>query len=365
MNEHKSKTKAFVITFIVVLLLLIAGAYLFFGTKSDTGTSQVSGSSSSIGKFFSSLFATQKPTDINTDTSGASTTAGSGATTGTGEATAPAKQTGFFTGLYNSVFGRSNTNTASINPNNSGTLGAGTTNPNNNTANINPNTGTNSSSGSNSTTGFPTGTTGGAGGFTTGTGAGATGGFGAGGSQAGGNGFVTTGGFGITPTLNPVPTPGTGTGFTTGTGAGPSTGSFASGNGSGSGTGFGSGPQGGGFVTTTGAGPITGDKTNICDDSLIFTAAEQTKLDDLLRQYYLLAPSLKTDGDISVLLSSKLRDQSTIDDATALTKQCISQKADPAYTGPQAVKDNPYFKKGSLDAYLPDFADFEKLFNIW
>jgi hypothetical protein len=348
MNEHKSKTKAFIITFSVVLILLIAGYYVFSSIKSDTGTSQVSGSSSNIGKFFSSLFTTKKPTELNTNTSGASTTAGTG-TTGTGEATAQAKQPGFFTSLYNSVLGRSNTST---NPNNSGTLGAGTTNPN-----ISPT--------SNNTASFPTGTTGTTGGFNTSTGAGASDGFGTGGAQGGGNGFVTTGGFGITPTLNPVPTPGGGTGFTTGTGAGPSTGSFGSSNGSGGGDGFGSGEKGGGFVTTTGAGPITGDKTNICDDSLVFTAAEQTKLEDLLRQYYLLAPSLKTDGDISVLLNSKLRNQGTIDDATALTKQCVSQKADPAYTGPQEVKDNPYFKNGSLDAYLPDFADFEKLFNIW
>jgi hypothetical protein len=352
MNEHKSKTKAFVITFSVVLILLIAGYYIFSSIKSDTGTSQVSGSSSNIGKFFSSLFTTKKPTELNTNTSGASTTAGTG-TTETGEATAQSKQPGFFTSLYNSVLGRSNTNTgANINPSNSGTLGAGTTNPN-----ISPT--------SNNTASFPTGTTGTTGGFNTSTGAGASGGFGTGGAQGGGNGFVTTGGFGITPTLNPVPTPGGGTGFTTGTGAGPSTGSFGSGNGSGGGDGFGSGEKGGGFVTTVGAGPITGDKTNICDDSLIFTAAEQTKLEDLLRQYYLLAPSLKTDGDISVLLNSKLRNQGTIDEATALTKQCVSQKADPVYTGPQAVKDNPYFKNGSLDAYLPDFADFEKLFNIW
>ena len=124
------------------------------------------------------------------------------------------------------------------------------------------------------------------------------------------------------------------------------------------------------------------------DDPLVFTDTEKAELDDLVKQYYLLAPTLKTSDDTLVIQNDINQNQAIIDQANSLTAECQSEKADPAYTGPQAIKSNPYYTNTSPDSpsYLPgqtsdwitnnlnptnvpdflkDYADFEKKFNIW
>ncbi len=135
---------------------------------------------------------------------------------------------------------------------------------------------------------------------------------------------------------------------------------------------------------------VAASNANQCpsDDPLVFTATEQAKLADLLNQYYSLAPELKTSDDLALLSDNITSDQSLIDQANSLIAQCNSEKADPAYTGPQAVKDNPYYQNlsGSVASYLPgilsdwitvnsspdkvsnpltSYSDFEKKFSIW
>ncbi len=167
--------------------------------------------------------------------------------------------------------------------------------------------------------------------------------FGSTGSFANNNNFNA-----ITPQFNPIPPPGswglTNTG-TTGTG----------------GT-VGGGPSG---------PPVPAPApTKICqiDDPLVFTESEKKQLDDLLQQYYLIAPSLKTEDDVTLVDNDIISNQSLIDQATELTTQCLAQKADPGYTGPQTVKDNPYYSDPNTTPgafYLPNFSDLEQAINIW
>lgn len=96
---------------------------------------------------------------------------------------------------------------------------------------------------------------------------------------------------------------------------------------------------------------------NMCpeDDPLTFTADEQKQLDDLLRQFYKLTPFLKTEEEVQAEKNSKLEYDKLVAGAKELTSQCKEQKiinpeTGDMYTGPQEVKDNPYYqgKKKSI-----------------
>lgn len=64
---------------------------------------------------------------------------------------------------------------------------------------------------------------------------------------------------------------------------------------------------------------------------LVFTAAEQAELDSLTREFYRLAPQLKTEEDIVSEVLSKQGYEDLISNAKNLTQQCRDQTGTPAY----------------------------------
>lgn len=90
---------------------------------------------------------------------------------------------------------------------------------------------------------------------------------------------------------------------------------------------------------------------------VILTADEQAELNDLLAEYYRIAGKLKTEADIYAVNDSGVEYTNLIAQANSLTKDCVEEKADIAYTGPQTVKDNPYYQNGadnSGNSYVAD-----------
>lgn len=320
MDHSPKKSKALLITIIAVIVLLILGYFLFFrnnqifGLKSSSGTGSSQSNAATDIKNFVALLFKPKAQQTTTDTS--------------------------------------NTNNSSTGSN---TLGNGTTTGNTNTGGNTTDT----------TGGFGSGGTLGAGGLgDNGTGVGTAGGFGAGTGDGSGAGFGT-GSYGA-PTLTPLPTP-------TGTGT--------SGQGGSSGSGFNTAPQcsdgidnnANGLIDIKESGchtdfnaknitsydPTINDESRLSptqqtavqtmcpsDDPLVFTDDEKAQLQSLLTQYYLIAPGLKNADDLALLSANITTDQTIIDQATTLTQQCMAQKANPNYTGPQYIKDNPYYQGG-------------------
>jgi hypothetical protein len=64
---------------------------------------------------------------------------------------------------------------------------------------------------------------------------------------------------------------------------------------------------------------------------LVFTAEEQAQLDELTREFYRLAPQLKTENDISIEVASYSSYIDTINNAKNLTAQCREQTSKPSY----------------------------------
>ena len=101
----------------------------------------------------------------------------------------------------------------------------------------------------------------------------------------------------------------------------------------------------------------TDDHCKALDENpLKFTDAEKRKLNALLRQFYRIAPLLKTQDDINDEYSAKEGYIDLYKEAVSLTKQCYDQQyptennaarvaigATPNYTGPLEKKTNPYF----------------------
>lgn len=80
--------------------------------------------------------------------------------------------------------------------------------------------------------------------------------------------------------------------------------------------------------------PIDGKKVISCDIEqvpLVFTAEEQAKLDKLTREFYRLAPQLKTENDISIEVASYNSYLDTINNAKNLIKQCRDQTSQTSY----------------------------------
>mgnify|MGYP003407309045 FL=1 len=111
------------------------------------------------------------------------------------------------------------------------------------------------------------------------------------------------------------------------------------------------------------------------DDPLIFTEEEKAQLAVLLRQYYLLAPTLRIEDDITLLDYDNQTNEELVKQATILINDCKVQKANPSYTGPQEIKDNPYYQSpitavtvtgnNVRPEYLPGYGLWEMLLNIW
>jgi hypothetical protein len=277
MERNPKKTKAFIITFIVVMVLLIGGYFLFknssqiFGTKNGTDG----------GKTFSPLLGSSDPKDLSAvDKDGVpiDTTSGQGGISdGAGETTSGS---------------------------------------------------TNSSVSTNGVT--------------------STGALISSGIAVGSGSGISNSGF-ITPPFKPLPSPTNAGTVTTSTNTNTPTNT----------------PTTTGVITPTVTTPTTNPNTCITDDPLVFTDAEKTELDALLRQYYLIAPNLKLDDDLALVDNDIITNQSLIDQANSLTNQCEIQKSSLGYTGPQTVKDNPYYSNSSGSFYLPEFSQLEDLFNIW
>ena len=116
-------------------------------------------------------------------------------------------------------------------------------------------------------------------------------------------------------------------------------------------------------TNTTQTGKTT-DKTDLspaeqCPDGnpVTFTTEEQKNLDALLADYYRIAGKLKTESDIYTLNDAGVEYTDLIAQAISLTNDCEEEKADPAYTGPQEVKDNPYYQNPNstgMESYLAD-----------
>ena len=370
MEENRKKSKALIITIIAVIILLIIAYLLFFRNNGNYGiqssSTTTSGSAAStIKDFFAQIFNPKaKQTNVTTVTTTTKT---------------PGQNT-------SSTTGTTGTN-AGVGTGTPGTGGAlGTTGGLGNGTGLAAGTGANNGTGLGTGTGIDSGT-----GLTSNTGSGANAGY--------------------TATLQPLPTP---TDTNNGGPAGTTTQSSQ---------GINPFPQcsdgidnnGNGLIdiqepgchtdfnpsNTTSYDPSLNDESrtnpniaasnpNQCpsDDPLVFTATEQAQLADLLTQYYAIAPNLKTSDDLALLQSNIATDQSLIDQANSLTSQCNAEKADPAYTGPQAIEDNPYYQNssGSAASYLPgvtstwisannaptnvtdalqNYSDFEKKFSIW
>ncbi len=107
---------------------------------------------------------------------------------------------------------------------------------------------------------------------------------------------------------------------------------------------------------------------NTNDYPLEYTDVEKDELVELLRQYYLIAPELKTASEVVLLNEDIKKNQALIDSADILTGQCKEQKVDPKYAGPKAVKNNPYYSdlNTTPEFFAPTiYNDIETLLNIW
>ena len=92
----------------------------------------------------------------------------------------------------------------------------------------------------------------------------------------------------------------------------------------------------GDYVSTNDSESVAPAKPNICLslEPLKFTAEEKAELDDLLRKYYLIAPSLKGPTDIALAYSEMLEYQNFYGTVKNLTNQCYEQV--------KTVKNNGY-----------------------
>ena len=97
------------------------------------------------------------------------------------------------------------------------------------------------------------------------------------------------------------------------------------------------------------------------ENPLKFTDAEKRELDKLLRQFYRVAPKLKTQDDVLAEYSAREGYIDLYKEARDLTQQCFNQRypvennanrvavgATPNYTGPQETKTNPYYQPAGV-----------------
>jgi hypothetical protein len=94
---------------------------------------------------------------------------------------------------------------------------------------------------------------------------------------------------------------------------------------------------------------------DLCPENpLEFTDEEKLELQDLLRKFYLLAPTIKTEDDIYDVNSEIFKEQDLLKQTTTLIADCKQQKADPSYKGPQEVKLNPYYNQKNITTISPN-----------
>lgn len=96
--------------------------------------------------------------------------------------------------------------------------------------------------------------------------------------------------------------------------------------------------------------------SNIClgieQNPLTFTDIEKAKLADLLRKFYLIAPTMKTVDDIGLVYSEIIQQQNFSEQLDGLIKECYLETSDPRYTGPEVRFGNPWYKYDTRGSYL-------------
>ncbi|MBP6908318.1 MAG: hypothetical protein KBB75_00655 [Candidatus Pacebacteria bacterium] len=100
------------------------------------------------------------------------------------------------------------------------------------------------------------------------------------------------------------------------------------------------------------------NKCKVVDDNpLVFTATEQKELDTLLRQFYRVAPLLKTEDDVLAETRARIGYIELVREVESLTNRCVAEQypntdggkarlsadATKEYTGPRQVRTNPYY----------------------
>jgi hypothetical protein len=96
------------------------------------------------------------------------------------------------------------------------------------------------------------------------------------------------------------------------------------------------------------------------ENPLVFTDAEKAKLAELLRRYYLIAPTLKTEDDIYMTYRELDSYENLIETVDELTNQCYTQTSLASYTGPKTRYGNPWYKSEERGSYIPTTISDEK-----
>jgi len=87
---------------------------------------------------------------------------------------------------------------------------------------------------------------------------------------------------------------------------------------------------------------------------LTFTDIEKAKLADLLRKFYLISPTLRTEDDIALLYEDITDQQNFSVQLSTLIKECYAQTSASTYTGPRAQYGNPWFKYNTRGSFLSE-----------
>jgi hypothetical protein len=129
-------------------------------------------------------------------------------------------------------------------------------------------------------------------------------------------------------------------------------------------------------ITDPGTEPTITESMCPVDDPLskYFTAQDKIDLANYLRQFYLIAPSIKTEDSIKITENEILENSSFVSQLESLNDECIKEKGAASYTGPQEIMSNPYYQ-GPTESptYVSDkpltstqpFYMLEKLLYIW
>jgi hypothetical protein len=131
-------------------------------------------------------------------------------------------------------------------------------------------------------------------------------------------------------------------------------------------------------ITATEIPPTITESLCPVDDPLsnYFTAQDKIDLENYLRQFYLIAPSIKTEDSIKITENEILDNSSFVGQLKQLIDDCNEQKSKASYTGPQEIMSNPYYQGPAADesaTYVSTpptnstqpFNILEKLLNIW
>jgi hypothetical protein len=100
---------------------------------------------------------------------------------------------------------------------------------------------------------------------------------------------------------------------------------------------------------------------NVCLDieqnPITFTDEEQAELDELLRKFYLIAPTLKSEPDVSLVYSEIENQQNFSNQLDAYISMCYAETSNPTYTGPKEKYGNPWFNYYNRGSYVKELGN--------